>query len=239
MSMLQTLTNAANNFFSLMGQENNVLQTLDAEVRAAVERMQREDPGLKQLLQNAHAYAVFPSIGKATAVIGGAFGKGEVFEKGHLIGYAALAQLTIGAQVGGQTFSQIIVFENAPALERFKEGGTHFAAYASAVLVKAGAAAAARYEAGVAVFTHAEGGMMVEAAIGAQKFFFRPAAIGLTKPSPVAAMKSWAKPKSKPRTRAKRPTAKKPAKPKAAKKRTKTSKRPKTTKRKKATRASR
>jgi lipid-binding SYLF domain-containing protein len=238
MSMLQTLTNAANNFFSLMGQENNVLQTLDAEVRAAVERMQREDPGLKELLANAHAYAVFPSIGKATAVIGGAFGKGEVFEKGNLIGYAAVAQLTIGAQVGGQTFSQIIVFENAPALERFKEGGTHFAAYASAVLVKAGAAAAARYEAGVAVFAHAEGGMMVEAAIGAQKFFFRPAAIGLTRPAPSAAMKSWAKPK----TRAKRPAAKKRAKPKAAAKRPKTAKRKKSTKRparRKATRSSR
>jgi lipid-binding SYLF domain-containing protein len=176
MSMLQTLTNTASQFFSVMGQDNNVLETLDGDVRDAVARLQSVDPGLRPLLDTAHAYAVFPSIGKAVAVIGGAFGKGEVFERGQLIGYAAVAQLSSGMQAGGQPFSQIVVFEHKPALERFKEGGTTFAAYSSAMPVRPGSASAALYESGVAVFAHAEGAVNADAAIGSQKFFFRPAA---------------------------------------------------------------
>jgi lipid-binding SYLF domain-containing protein len=176
--ILSTLKNLASKFFSLAQKEASVLQTLNSEVQAVLKRLQAEDPGLKELLEKAHAYAVFPSVGKAAAVIGGAFGKGEVFERGSLIGYAGLAQLTLGVQVGGDTFSEIIAFENKQALGRFKEGRWTFAANASAVLVKAGAAASVNYEKGAAVFVYSEGGMLLEAAIGTQKFFFRPAVLG-------------------------------------------------------------
>jgi lipid-binding SYLF domain-containing protein len=178
------LANLITRLFSALGKEREVLRELDQDVRATVRRMTDQDPGLEQLLDGAHAYAVFPSVGKATAVVGGAFGKGEVFRRNQLIGYAAVAQLTLGVQIGGQTFSEIIAFENAPALERFKLGKAAFAASASAVLVKAGAAASANYEKGVAVFVSSDGGMMLEAAIGAQKFFFKPAALGRTKKTP-------------------------------------------------------
>ena len=176
--ILSSLRNRASKFFSLAEKEASVLKTLKSEVQAVLKRLQAEDPGLKEMLEKAHAYAVFPSVGKATAVIGGAFGKGEVFEGGNLIGYAGLAQLTLGVQIGGQTFSEVIAFENKHALGRFKEGRWAFAANASAVLVKAGAAASANYEQGAAVFVYSDGGMMLEAAIGAQKFFFRPAVLG-------------------------------------------------------------
>jgi lipid-binding SYLF domain-containing protein len=197
--ILSTLKNLASKFFSLAQKEATVLQTLNSEVQALLKRLQAEDPGLKELLEKAHAYAVFPSVGKAAAVIGGAFGKGEVFQDGSLIGYAGLAQLTLGVQVGGDTFSEIIAFENKQALGRFKQGRWAFAANASAVLVKAGAAASANYEKGAAVFVYSEGGMMLEAAIGTQKFFFRPAVLGRGTKAPVAkklrttAVKSGAK----------------------------------------------
>ena len=183
--ILSPLKNLASKFFSLAEKEASVLQTLNLEVQAVLKRLQAEDPGLKELLEKAHAYAVFPSVGKAAAVIGGAFGKGEVFERGGLIGYAGLAQLTLGVQVGGDTFSEIIAFENKQALGRFKEGRWAFAANASAVLVKAGAAASANYEKGAAVFVYSEGGMLLEAAIGTQKFFFRPAVLGRGNKAPV------------------------------------------------------
>jgi lipid-binding SYLF domain-containing protein len=182
--ILSTLKNLASKFFSLAEKEASVLQTLNAEVQAVLKRLAAEDPGLKELLEKAHAYAVFPSVGKAAAVIGGAFGKGEVFERGSLVGYAGLAQLTLGVQVGGDTFSEIIAFENKQALGRFKQGRWAFAANASAVLVKAGAAASASYEKGAAVFVYSEGGMLLEAAIGTQKFFFRPAVLGRGKKAP-------------------------------------------------------
>src|SRR5688500_6018289 len=102
--------------------------TLHDEVTATLKRLQAKDPGLKRMLKNAHGYAVFPSVGKASAVIGGAYGRGEAYEKGELIGYATLSQLTLGVQLGGDTFSEILIFEGKEALDRFKRGKTAFAA---------------------------------------------------------------------------------------------------------------
>ena len=181
-----SLTRLASVAFKALDKEKSVLQTLNEDVKATVKRMVAADPGLQGLLENAHGYAVFPSVGKASAVIGGAFGKGEVFENGKLVGYAGLVQVTIGVQIGGETFSEIIAFESKQALERFKRGRTAFAANASAVLVKAGAAKSAGFEAGAAVFVSPEGGMMLEAAIGAQKFIFKPAVLGRTRTAPDA-----------------------------------------------------
>jgi lipid-binding SYLF domain-containing protein len=179
-----SLTKLASVAFKALNKESSILQTLNEDVQATVKRMAAEDPGLGRLLERAYGYAVFPSVGKAGAVVGGAFGKGEVFEKGRLVGYAGLVQVTVGVQIGGDTFSQIIAFESKEALDRFKRGRTAFAANASAVLVKAGAAKSARFEAGATVFISTEGGMMLEAAIGAQKFVFKPAAMGRTKTAP-------------------------------------------------------
>jgi lipid-binding SYLF domain-containing protein len=190
--MLEALRRIASKFFSGVQKETDVLQTLDNEVRAALARLDERDPGLRKFLDGAYAYAIFPSVGKASAVIGGAFGKGEVFQGGRLVGYAAVAQLTVGVQVGGDTFAQVIAFESKPALDRFKQGKFAFAANASAVLVKAGAAATADYESGVAVFAYAEGGMLLEAAVGGQKFFFRHAVLGRTKKAPRPAPSSQA-----------------------------------------------
>jgi lipid-binding SYLF domain-containing protein len=158
--------------------EASILRTLHQEVHEALARAYAADPGLKRLLEESHAYAVFPSVGKASAVLGGAYGKGEVFEHKSLVGYSAIAQLTLGVQLGGQTFTQIIVFEDEGTLDRFKQGRFAFAASASAVLVKAGAAASAKYVAGTKHFVLSEGGMSLEAAIGTQKFFFFPAVMG-------------------------------------------------------------
>ena len=50
-----------------------------------------------------------PSVGKAALVVGGAYGRGEVFEEGRMIGHATIAQLTLGVQRGGDAFSELIV----------------------------------------------------------------------------------------------------------------------------------
>lgn len=180
-----------------LGAEDSALQELSDDCRAAIDRMDAINPGFKAFLGKAYAYAVFPSVGKAAAVLGGAFGKGEVFERGKLVGYAAVAQLTIGVQLGGDTFVEVVVFESKQALERFKQGRTAFAANASAVLIKATASAAADFEKGGAVYVHSEGGMMLEAAVGGQHFAFRPAVMGRARLAPTALKKSSsAKPRS-------------------------------------------
>lgn len=98
--MFSALRKLASKFFAAIGKEAGVLEELHGDVQATLERMETRDPGLTELLSTAHGYAVFPSVGKATAIIGGAFGKGEVFERGKLIGYAGLGQLTLGVQLG-------------------------------------------------------------------------------------------------------------------------------------------
>ena len=158
-------------------------RTLHQECRAALKRMESENPGLRQVLEKAYGYAVFPDVGKAAAVIGGAYGTGEVYEEGSLIGYATISQLTIGVQIGGDAFTEVIVFDSKQSLERFKRGETKFAANASAVLVRAGAATSNDFEDGVCVFVSSEGGMLLEAAIGGQAFEFKPGRGGSQRPS--------------------------------------------------------
>src|SRR5688572_30818393 len=152
--------------------------TLHEQVMATIKKMQAKDPGLKQLMKRAHGFAVFPSVGKAALVVGGAYGRGEVFEQGKMIGHATIGQITIGVQIGGDTFSELIVFESEEPFKRFKESRTKFAANASAVLVKAGAAATNNYEKGAQTFVYSEGGMLLELGIGGQKLRFKPGKIG-------------------------------------------------------------
>tara|TARA_B100001115_G_scaffold161840_1_gene137049 strand:+ start:564 stop:1169 length:606 start_codon:yes stop_codon:yes gene_type:complete len=129
-------------------------------------------PSLKPYFKKARGYAVFPNIGKGGIGIGAARGSGEVFEKGNVIGKTTLTQVSIGVQLGGQTFSQIIFFKDKKSLDRFTEGNFEFGASASAVLISEGANASADYSDGVAVLTYSKGGLMYEASIGGQKFSY-------------------------------------------------------------------
>jgi len=142
---------------------------------ATIKRLGEKDRGLGQMLKKAYGYAVFPAVGKASLVVGGSYGHGAVFERGKFIGHATLSQLTIGVQVGGDTFTELLVFENKEALDRLKKGKMSFAANASAVLVKAGAAGTKNVTNGVAAYAYSRGGMLLEAVIGGQKFSFKPA----------------------------------------------------------------
>ena len=127
---------------------------------------------LKPYFKKARGFAVFPNVGKGGIGIGGARGKGEVFEKGHVIGSTTLTQVSIGFQLGGQAFSQIIFFKDKKSLDRFTEGNFEFGASASAALISEGAIASADYSDGVAVLTFSKGGLMYEASIGGQKFSY-------------------------------------------------------------------
>jgi lipid-binding SYLF domain-containing protein len=129
---------------------------------------------LQAFLAKAHGYAIFPDIGKGAVGVGGAYGRGELFERGEKIGYCDLSQATIGFQLGGQVYAEIIAFENKAVLDNFKSGRLRFAGQATAVALKAGAGANAQYIDGVRVLTVGEEGLMFEASIGGQTFSFQP-----------------------------------------------------------------
>jgi len=141
-------------------------------------------------------YAVFPTIGKGGIGVGGAHGSGKVYKRGKLIGTAGMTQVTIGFQLGGEAFSQMIFFENQAALDNFTSGNFEFSADASAVAITAGASATANtgggtsagasggqkdantkslgYRKGMAIFTIAKGGLMYQATLGGQKYSYKP-----------------------------------------------------------------
>jgi lipid-binding SYLF domain-containing protein len=134
---------------------------------------QQNDPSLRDVIQASAGYAVFPSIGKGAIGVGGAYGKGDVYQNGSVVGYCDMTQASIGAQLGGQDYAEILVFQNAEALSRFQNGTFSFDAQATAVAVKSGAGANAKFENGVAVFTMDEAGLMYEASVGGQSFAYQ------------------------------------------------------------------
>jgi lipid-binding SYLF domain-containing protein len=147
---------------------------LSSDVNSALARAKVRDPSLQAFLQKAHGYAILPGVAKGAFGVGGAYGQGEVFERGAKIGYCDLSQATIGPSLGGQTYTEIIVFENQAALDDFKAGRVKFAGQATAVGLRAGSGANAQYRDGVHVLTLDEQGLMLEASIGGQTFTFQP-----------------------------------------------------------------
>jgi lipid-binding SYLF domain-containing protein len=155
----------------------------------------KKSPAVQPFFKNAYGYAVFPTVGKGGIGIGGAYGKGQVYKGGKVTGTTKLFKATIGFQLGGQAFSEIIFFQDKRAYDDFTSGEFEFDAAASVVAITAGAQAKAgtegatagasagpetgtqaktNYRKGMAVFVHAKGGLMYEAAIGGQKFSFKP-----------------------------------------------------------------
>lgn len=128
---------------------------------------------MENLFKHAAGYAVFPNVGKGALGVGGAAGKGAVYEKGTPVGTAQMVQVTIGAQAGGQGYREVIFFENRDAADRLMKNKIEFSGQASAVAVKAGASANANYRNGVVVFSQEKGGLMLEASLGGQKFTYK------------------------------------------------------------------
>jgi len=154
--------------------EPDINDRMQLDVQRAIVNIKKADPGIETFFESAAGYAVFPSVGKGGFVIGGAFGRGLVIAGDKVVGYTSMSQATIGLQIGGQSYAQFIFFKDETAIGHFKRGNFEFNAQASAVAITAGASADAAYDSGVAVFTHAAGGLMLEASIGGQRFKYTP-----------------------------------------------------------------
>lgn len=146
---------------------------LATDVQRALARAWAADPSLESFLKKSTAYAVFPSIGKGGLIIGGAYGRGEVYSGGKMQGYCDISSVTLGAQIGGQTFTEIVAFEGPTDYRSFRNGQLKFSAQASAVALKSGSASTTNYRDGVAVFIMNPAGLMLEASIGGQSFTFQ------------------------------------------------------------------
>jgi lipid-binding SYLF domain-containing protein len=157
-------------------------------------RVFRESPAVAKFFETSYGYAVFPLIGKGGYVIGGSYGEGQVYSGGKLTGYTSVIEGSIGFQVGGVAFSEIIFFQDKRAYKEFTSGSFEFGATAQAVVVTAAAGARAgttgvsagasagpatgiqaetKYVKGMAIFVHPKGGLMYDLSLGGQKFTFK------------------------------------------------------------------
>jgi lipid-binding SYLF domain-containing protein len=150
----------------------------ESDAAAVIAKFKEKDPGLARVFAQSAGYAVFPTVAKGGLGIGGARGKGYVYEHGRLVGRSTLTQVTFGLQAGGQAYSEVIFFKDEGALANFKRGHLKLDAQASAVALTARASADLAYRDGVAIVTMAEGGLMYEASVGGQKLSFHPTAKG-------------------------------------------------------------
>jgi len=146
------------------------LVALHAEVLGALARLKAKDQGIEGVLKKAYGYAVLPSIGRASLLVGGARGYGEVYAQGQLVGFTRVTQLTFGVQVGGQTFTKLIVFGSKESLEAFKHSPLAFNGNLSAVFIR-GASGTTDFK-DVTAHAYSRGGMLLEASLGGQKFRF-------------------------------------------------------------------
>ncbi len=156
-------------------------------------RQMFEGAGIGQMFETAYGYALFPTIGKGGFVVGGAYGEGRVYEQGNYVGDSKMIQATVGFQLGGTGFSQVVFFQDQRAFAEFVSGNFEFEAEAQATVLTAAAGASAStggssavasggknnaaiaatgYNKGMATFTITKGGLMYEASIGGQKFSF-------------------------------------------------------------------
>lgn len=146
---------------------------LRQDADSALELARSSHSSFDSIIRKAPGFAVFPSVGKGGAVVGGAYGRGIVYKNGAQVGYTDLSQATIGLQLGGQAYTEILVFENESSLDKFLLGNYEFSSQATAVALKSGEGANAKFRNGVAVFTMDEAGLMLEAAVGGQKFSYQ------------------------------------------------------------------
>ncbi len=163
------------------------------EYRETVD-MFREAKAPQPYFKSAYGYAVFPTIGKGGFIVGGAYGEGRVYKHHKYMGTTSMAQASVGFQLGGQAYSQIIFFEDQRAYDEFTSVNFEFSAQAAVVAITAGASAeagtkgtgasvsggqnnartSADYYRGMATFIIAKGGLMYEASLAGQKFTFTP-----------------------------------------------------------------
>jgi hypothetical protein len=155
----------------------------------------QKSPAVTPFFETAYAYAVFPNVASGAIFVGASYGAGLMYRENVAVGNVYMGGVSLGFQLGGQAFRQIIFFQDRRSFDEFTSGTFEFDANASAVVITAGAQGRAssmgttagasagpatgsqagnRYRKGMAVFVHPKGGLMFAAAIGGQNFSYEP-----------------------------------------------------------------
>jgi lipid-binding SYLF domain-containing protein len=143
---------------------------LESQAAAAKQAMLLKNPSLQSLLDRSAGYIVFPAVKEGGFIVGGAGAKGVVYERGRRVGFASLSRTSVGAQIGGQKYAELVVVRDRFTLDKMKAGALDFGGRTSAVILRAGAASATTFgDDGLAVVINPIGGAMVNASVSGQR----------------------------------------------------------------------
>lgn len=93
---------------------------IDRRVSEALATFREDIRGADELLAQAKGVLVFPSVKKAGIGIGGEYGEGALLIGGRTVAYYSTASASIGFQLGAQARTQILVFLDQGALDKFR-----------------------------------------------------------------------------------------------------------------------
>jgi lipid-binding SYLF domain-containing protein len=167
-ALFVALTLASTMAFSAWDKDESA--EFDKKAQVALTELLAANPSVQEMIDLSAGYVVIPTVGKAGFGIGGARGKGVLYEGSKVTAVVTLTQLSFGFQWGGQAYSEYLFFQTKLALDSFKRGNFELGAQASAVAITAGVSIDAEFVNGMAIMTVAKGGLMYEAAVGGQKF---------------------------------------------------------------------
>jgi lipid-binding SYLF domain-containing protein len=149
---------------------------LEQKANVALTEMRRAQPGIDGLLGSAAGYAVFPNVGAAGALyVGGAYGKGVLYQNGTVVGFVELKQGSVGLTLGGKTYAELLILRTQYDVDRLKAGKFEVGADVSAVVLTAGGGAAGTLDPNTTVIVKPHGGLMAEVTVSGQRIDFAPA----------------------------------------------------------------
>lgn len=139
-------------------------------VQATIAAFKEKQPASKKLFGSAYGYALYPTVTRGAFAIGGAYAEGGVYKGGKLVAKTSLTAVSIGLGAGGESYSEVIFFQNKAAYDRFVEGKVEFGARANAVFLQQGVSGEPPYVDGVLILAQTKAGLMADASVGGQKF---------------------------------------------------------------------
>jgi lipid-binding SYLF domain-containing protein len=148
-------------------------QSLQTSARATLDEMIARSPGIQETIRTAPAYAVFPSIAKGGFVVGGASGQGILYENGAPTGFVSVSQASIGAQIGGQSFAELLVLRSPEQVASVKSGNFTAGAHLGVVVLSAAASTQTNFNPNASIFVLPRGGLMVDISVSGQRIKYQ------------------------------------------------------------------
>ena len=152
-------------------QSRPVLQT---QMQESVKYFREKDATIRKFFDDCNGLMVFPDVYKAPGIEGGAFGRGEVYEKGNIAGNATVFLETATFSVPGEHFREIVFFQYTCDLEKFKKQELILGNQIKGTALSEGVGAKTEYINGMAIFVMADAGPMTDISVAGQRLKYAP-----------------------------------------------------------------